>query len=115
MSWYDFGGFNLQPSEFIKITVALAISKYISDFQTDLKKTVDQFWLFLIILSPVVIIILQNDTGSSLVFFCLFIVFYREGISQKYLLSIIAISVLAILTLLLFFTSKVTSPASIIP
>ncbi len=99
LSWYDFGGFNLQPSEFIKITVALAISKYISDFQTDLKKTVDQFWLFLIILSPVVIIILQNDTGSSLVFFCLFIVFYREGISQKYLLSIIAISVLAIFTL----------------
>ena len=99
LSWYDLGGFNLQPSEFVKITVALAISKYISDFQTDLKKTIDQFWLFLIILSPVIIIILQNDTGSSLVFFCLFIVFYREGISQKYLLSIIAISALAIFTL----------------
>ena len=72
LSWYDLGGFNLQPSEFVKITVALAISKYISDFQTNLKKTIDQFWLFLIILIPVVIIILQNDTGSSIVFFCLF-------------------------------------------
>ena len=99
LSWYDLGGFNLQPSEFVKITVALAISKYISDFQTNLKKTIDQFWLFLIILIPVVLIILQNDTGSSIVFFCLFIVFYREGISQKYLLSILAISVLAIFTL----------------
>tara|TARA_S200000501_G_scaffold370146_1_gene410790 strand:- start:4350 stop:5630 length:1281 start_codon:yes stop_codon:yes gene_type:complete len=99
LSWYDFGGFNLQPSEFVKITVALAIAKYISDFQTNLKKTIDQFWLFLIILIPVVIIALQNDTGSSIVFFCLFIVFYREGISQKYLLSILAISILAIFTL----------------
>ena len=99
LSWYDLGGFNLQPSEFVKITVALAISKYISDFQTNLKKTIDQFWLFLIILTPVLIIILQNDTGSSIVFFCLFIVLYREGISQKYLLAILAISVLAIFTL----------------
>ena len=99
LSWYDLGGFNLQPSEFVKITVALAIAKYISDFQTNLKKTIDQFWLFLIILIPVVIIVLQNDTGSSIVFFCLFIVFYREGISQKYLLSILAISILAIFTL----------------
>jgi rod shape determining protein RodA len=99
LSWYDLGGFNLQPSEFVKITVALAISKFISDFQTNLKKTTDQFWLFLLILIPVIIIIIQNDTGSSIVFFCLFIVFYREGISQKYLLSILAISVLAIFTL----------------
>ena len=56
LSWFPIAGFNLQPSEFVKITVALAVSKYISDFQTDLKKTNDQLKLFLIIFIPIIII-----------------------------------------------------------
>ena len=99
LSWFPIGGFNLQPSEFVKITVALAISKYISDFQTDLKKTNDQLKLFLIILIPIIIIVFQNDTGSSIVFFSLFFVLYREGISQNYVKSIFSIIILSILSL----------------
>ena len=99
LSWFPIGSFNLQPSEFIKITVALAVSKYISDYQTDLRKVSDQIKLFLIILIPIIIIIFQNDTGSSIVFFSLFLVLYREGISQNYIKSIFAIIILSILTL----------------
>ena len=99
LSWFSFGGFNLQPSEFVKITVALAVSKYISDFQTDLKNTIDQLKLFLIILIPILIIIFQNDTGSSIVFFSLFFVLYREGISQNYIKSIFAIILLSLASL----------------
>ena len=99
LSWFPIGSFNLQPSEFVKITVALAVSKYISDYQTDLRKISDQAKLFLIILIPILIIILQNDTGSSIVFFSLFLVLYREGISQNYIKSIFAIIILSILTL----------------
>jgi rod shape determining protein RodA len=99
LSWFSIGSFNLQPSEFVKITVALAISKYISDYQTDLRKISDQAKLFLIILIPILIIILQNDTGSSIVFFSLFLVLYREGISQNYIKSIFAIIILSIITL----------------
>ena len=99
LSWFPIGSFNLQPSEFVKITVALAVSKYISDYQTDLRKISDQSKLFLIILIPIVIIILQNDTGSSIVFFSLFLVLYREGISQNYIKSIFAIIILSIITL----------------
>ena len=99
LSWFPIGGFNLQPSEFVKITVALAFSKYISDFQTDLKNTTDQLKLFLIILIPILIIIFQNDTGSSIVFLSLFFVLYREGISQNYIKSIFSIIILSILTL----------------
>ncbi len=99
LSWFPIGSFNLQPSEFVKITVALAVSKYISDYQTDLRKISDQAKLFLIILIPIIIIILQNDTGSSIVFFSLFLVLYREGISQNYIKSIIAIIILSIITL----------------
>ena len=99
LSWFPIGSFNLQPSEFIKITVALAVSKYISDYQTDLRKVSDQIKLFLIILIPIIIIIFQNDTGSAIVFFSLFLVLYREGISQNYIKSIFAIIILSILTL----------------
>ena len=99
LSWISLGIFNLQPSEFVKITVALAVSKYISDFQTNLRSVIDQFKLFLIILIPVLIIIFQNDTGSSIVFFSLFFVLYREGISQVYLKSILSIIIISILTL----------------
>ena len=98
--------FNLQPSEFVKITVALAVSKYISDFQTDLKNTIDQFKLFLIILIPIIIIIFQNDTGSSIVFLSLFFVLYREGISQNYVKSIFGIIILSILSL------KISAPTT---
>ena len=99
LSWFPIGSFNLQPSEFVKITVALAVSKYISDYQTDLRKISDQAKLFLIILIPILIIILQNDTGSSIVFFSLFLVLYREGISQNYIKSIFVIIILSIITL----------------
>ncbi len=99
LSWFPVGGFNLQPSEFVKITAALAISKYISDFQTDLKKTDDQLKLFLIILIPIIIIVFQNDTGSSIVFFSLFFVLYREGISQNYVKFIFSVIILSILSL----------------
>ena len=99
LSWFPVGGFNLQPSEFVKITAALAISKYISDFQTDLKKTDDQLKLFLIILIPIIIIVFQNDTGSSIVFFSLFFVLHREGISQNYVKFIFSVIILSILTL----------------
>lgn len=108
LSWFPIGSFNLQPSEFVKITVALAVSKYISDYQTDLRRIMDQAKLFLIILIPILIIVLQNDTGSSIVFFSLFLVLYREGISQNYIKSIFAIIILSIITLKFsFLTSSI--------
>ncbi len=111
LSWFPIGGFNLQPSEFVKITVALAVSKYISDFQTDLKKTNDQLKLFLIIFIPIMIIVFQNDTGSSIVFFSLFFVLYREGISQNYVKAIFSIIMLSILSLKL--SASVTARVAI--
>ena len=114
LSWFPIGGFNLQPSEFVKITVALAVSKYISDFQTDLKNTNDQLKLFLIIFIPIIIIVFQNDTGSSIVFFSLFFVLYREGISQNYVKAIFSIIILAILSLKLSASVTATFAISFI-
>ena len=71
LSWYDVGGITLQPSEFAKCATALALAKYISDLQTNIKSVRDQLRSSIIILVPAVLILLQNDAGSTLVFLAL--------------------------------------------
>jgi len=92
-SWYDLGFFNLQPSEIAKVSTALALAKYLSDIQTDIKRGKDQLYSILIILIPAILIIPQPDPGSALVFFALVFVIFREGLPLFYL----AVGVLAVL------------------
>lgn len=98
-SWYEFGGLTLQPSEFAKFTTALALSKYISDLQTNIKDRKDQIRAAILVGLPAILILLQNDAGSTLVFGSLFFVFYREGIPQYYLSFGIFVTILGISTL----------------
>ncbi|MGB5821687.1 MAG: rod shape-determining protein RodA [Saonia sp.] len=84
-SWYDLGFFNLQPSEFAKLATALALAKYLSDIQTDIKRRKDQLYALLIILIPAFLIVPQPDPGSALVFFALLFVLFREGLPLIYL------------------------------
>lgn len=98
-SWYGIGGFTLQPSEFAKFATALAVAKYISDLQTNIKTLKDQLKTALIIFVPAFLILLQNDAGSTIVYAAFFFVFYREGIPQIYLLLVLSIVVLSVLSL----------------
>ena len=103
-SWYAIGGFTIQPSEFAKVATALAVAKYISDLQTNIKSLRDQIKTALIILVPAILIVLQNDAGSTIVYAAFFFVFYREGIPQIYLyigLGILAVAILALKFLVL--------------
>ena len=84
-SWYDLGFFNLQPSELAKVATALALAKFLSDIQTDLKQRKDQLYALLIIIIPAILIIPQPDPGSALVFFALIFVIFREGLPLYYL------------------------------
>ncbi|WP_276388465.1 rod shape-determining protein RodA [Eudoraea chungangensis] len=102
-SWYNLGFFNFQPSEFAKVTTALALAKYLSDIQTDIKKRKDQFYAFLIILVPVILIIPQPDPGSALVFLALIFVLFREGLPLFYL-GIAVLAILVFVTTLMFGT-----------
>lgn len=98
-SWYAFGGITLQPSEFAKFATSLAVAKYISDMQTDIKTLKDQLRTLLIIIIPAALILLQNDAGSTIVYGAFFFVFYREGLQQIYLIALLAIILISILTL----------------
>ena len=95
-SWYGIGGFTLQPSEFAKFATALAVAKYISDLQTNIKSVKDQLKTALIIFVPAFLILLQNDAGSTIVYAAFFFVFYREGIPQIYLLLLLSIILLSV-------------------
>ena len=111
-SWYAIGGMTIQPSEFAKVATALAVAKYISDLQTNIKNIKDQLKTVLIIAIPAVLVLLQNDTGSTIVYASFFFVFYREGIPKIYLfisLSLILLSVSA-----LKFGSLITSIITIL-
>lgn len=99
ISWYDFGGITLQPSEFAKFATTLALAKYVSDMQTNIRDLKDQIRAATLVGLPAFLILLQNDAGSTLVFGSMFFVFYREGIPQYYLLFGIFIAVLGIATL----------------
>ncbi len=83
-NWYGFGGFSLQPAEFAKVGCALALSKFLSDVQVNLRDTSRQLQAFGIILLPI-LLIATHDPGSALIFTMLVLVMYREGLPAWYL------------------------------
>jgi rod shape determining protein RodA len=80
------GSFSLQPSEFAKAATALALAKYVSDIQINLKEFKHQLGAFLIIAVPAILIIPQPDPGSALVYAAFIFPLYREGLHFVYLL-----------------------------
>lgn len=99
-SWYDLGFFNLQPAELAKFATALALAKYLSDIQTDIKRRKDQLYALLIIFIPMILIIPQPDPGSALVFAALIFVLFREGLPLAYLWIALLLIVIFITTLM---------------
>lgn len=102
-SWYAFGGFSIQPAEFAKVATALALSKFISDIQTNIRSFTDQFKALVIISLPALIILPQPDAGSAMVYAAFFFPLYREGLSGIYLLT-------GLLGILVFVLTLVFSP-----
>ena len=93
-SWYNFGGFSLQPSEFAKAATALALANFLSEPNRDLNNFQTQLYAFIILFIPTVLVILQPDAGSALIYLSLFFVLYREGLPAYYLIiAIIAIAI----------------------
>lgn len=87
-SWYALGNFSMQPSEFAKIGTLLALSKYLSQLNMNLQEVGNQLKAFAILTLPILLIMLQPDAGSAIVFASLFLVLYREGINGVYLVVI---------------------------
>lgn len=95
------GPFNFQPAEFCKISVALALAKYLSRPETDFSKTRSQLIATAIVMVPALLTILQKETGLALVFCAFFLVMYREGLPSGILVIGFAGAALVVATLVL--------------
>jgi len=100
-SWIEIAGFRMQPAEFAKFATALALSKYLSGFDKNfIKNKKDKLISIGFILLPMAIIVLQNETGSALVFVAFILVLYREGLPGWILFIGLSLVIIAVLSLL---------------
>lgn len=102
-SWYNIGGISLQPSELAKVTTALVIASLLSKFQSDLKIPRTLFKIVAYVLLPFLLIVLQPDPGSALVFGAFFFPLFREGLNYTYLIIFLSILALFFITLSFHF------------
>ncbi len=99
--WYAIGSFTLQPSEFAKAATALALAKYLSDSQINLKDVNRQIQALAIVFLPVLLILPQPDPGSALIYSIFIIVLFREGLPSWYVWTGFIAVLLFVLTLVL--------------
>jgi rod shape determining protein RodA len=97
-AWYSFGSFSIQPAEFVKPAVALAIAKYLTGINVSLKNFSDQVKTLLLMGIPVGLIMLQPDAGSAMIYAAFIIPLYREGLPDFYL-------IIGFLVVALFFST----------
>lgn len=98
-AWIKIGEFSIQPTEFMKVATALALAKFFNEGKTSQEKKYTWLAALGIVGIPVVVVMLQHDAGSALVFASFIILFYREGLSAGLLILCLIAGFLAIFTL----------------
>ncbi len=98
-SWFRLGGFSIQPAEFVKLFTILGLAKLLTEPDFKIKNFKNLLQASLLILVPVILILLQPDLGSAIIFLSLFLVLYREGLSIWYYLFAILTASLFMLTI----------------
>ncbi|MDG2086747.1 MAG: rod shape-determining protein RodA [Flavobacteriales bacterium] len=113
-SWFELGLFKFQPSEFAKFITALALAKYYNNINSKSISFRDRLKVYAIIIIPFLLIILQNDLGTAIVFSAFILVLYREGLSGNILIFGLIIATLFALTLLIEKTILISIISSIV-
>ena len=91
-SWLAFGPIRIQPAEFSKFATALCLSRLLSSYGFSMERRSDVVKMLAVIVLPMLLIVLQNETGSALVYCSFFLVLYREGMTG----SLLAVGVCAV-------------------
>jgi rod shape determining protein RodA len=100
-SWFEVGSFAIQPAEFMKYATALTLALYLSNMNLKIGQLRDTILSGIIILFPAALILLQNDTGSALVYTSFIFVLYRRGLSGNIFIIVFVFALFAVLSLLL--------------
>jgi len=99
-NWIRLGSFTMQPSEFAKFGVSLALAKFMSGLSIDIRKWRDKWKAALFIVVPMGIVLIQGDAGSAIVFLALSLVLFREGLESYFLIIGASVVVLGIFALI---------------
>jgi len=99
-SWLQLGSLSIQPAEFAKFATALAVAKYLSTLNINMEKLSTKIRVSAIVLFPAALILLQNDTGSALVYIAFILVLFREGLSGMIIILGLWMAALFVLTLI---------------
>ena len=107
-SWIDLGaGIKFQPSEFAKMATALALASHLGRLDSDLRKRNTRLISYAIILVPMALVLLQNDTGSALVFISFLFVLYREGMPGAGIIMLLGVAAVMLFVFTLVWSQKV--------
>jgi len=99
-SWFGVGGFGIQPAEFAKFATNLALARFFNAQHINVKDIRTRVIPLVIMGVPALLILLQNDTGSALVYGSFILVLYRMGLSGNFLLAGALVVVVALSTLM---------------
>lgn len=99
-SWFQLGAIRFQPAEFAKFATCLAIARYLSQYNFKIHQIKSLFITGLILFTPAILILMQNDTGSALVYSVFILVLYREGLSGFILLLVLLAAIFFVFTLI---------------
>lgn len=100
-AWINLGVMNWQPVEVVKIATALAMARLMSEYSFSISRPGDLLKVGLLLLCPLAIIVLQNDTGSGIVLGSFLFVLYREGLNKWLCIPILMVAGLFIISFLL--------------
>ena len=100
-AWFEFGSLRVQPVEFAKIATALALARVMSEYSFSINRFGDLLRVGVIVGIPMLLTILQNDTGSGIVLGAFLFVLYREGLNKWLCIPILLIAALFIVSFLL--------------
>jgi rod shape determining protein RodA len=98
-SWFQLGWFSFQPTELAKVGTILALASFLSHHRTRVSDTRDLMMASGIILLPTVLVLLQGDAGSALVFISIFLVLFREGMAIWIPVLLLVLGLLFVLAL----------------
>ena len=107
-SWIDVGaGIKLQPSEFAKMATALAVASYLDGNDVSLTQRKSRFITIALIFLPMVLVLMQNDTGSAIVFASFILLLYREGLPYSGTIMVLGVVAVALFIFTLIWSQKV--------
>jgi rod shape determining protein RodA len=117
-AWINFGFFSIQPSEFMKLATIIILAKYIEIRDREIKHFRELLIPSLLILIPIVVIVLQPDLGTAMIFIpVLFVMLFVGGADVTHIVSIISISLISILfpVFFTFLEDKIKGSAESLP